>query len=117
MTFSSYLDQALAGAPRFGHREHLHLTWLAIRDHGVPGATSLISEGFRHHGGDKYHATVTRAWVELVGFHMAPDFDAVLARNPALLDKDLLLRFYSPAVLDSPGARDGWVPPDKAPLP
>ncbi|MFG1924616.1 hypothetical protein [Cryptosporangium sp. NPDC048952] len=111
MSFSSLMDEVMADAPRFGHREHVHLTWLAVRSHGVPGATDLISEGIRRVGGAKYHATVTRAWVELVG----SDFDTFIRGNPALLDKDLLLRYYSPEVLAS--GRDGWVAPDKAPLP
>ena len=31
MTFDVLLDQVLSDAPRFGHREHVHLTWLAVR--------------------------------------------------------------------------------------
>jgi hypothetical protein len=37
--------------------------------------------------------------------------------HPELLDKQLLLRFYSPAVLSSPAARACWVAPDLNPIP
>jgi hypothetical protein len=69
----------------------------------------------------KYNATVSRAWVELVGHHVAEadaaDFDAFAERHPALLDKKLLTRFYRASTLASAPARSGWVEPDLAPLP
>ena len=110
---------------RFGHREHLHLTWLAVRRFGPAAAVDLVSDGIRRtarYAGapQKYHATVSRAWVELVACHTVPgedDFDAFLARNPALLDKRLLTRFYRSTTLASVAARHGWVPPDLRPIP
>jgi hypothetical protein len=44
----------------------------------------------------------------------APDesFDELVRRNPGLLDKRLLTRFYSSRTLASPAARTGWVEPD-----
>jgi hypothetical protein len=39
-------------------------------------------------------------------------FDELLRRNPGLLDKRLLTRFYSSRLLASPAARTGWVEPD-----
>jgi hypothetical protein len=119
MTFDLLLDQVLADAPRFGHREHVHLTWLAVRAHGVAGATQLVSDGIQRMAPQQHHATITRAWVELVGFHVAAeaDFDTFLSRNPPLLDKGLLLRFYQPATLASAAARQGWMAPDKEPFP
>jgi hypothetical protein len=123
--FDALLAQVMASADRFGHREHLHLTWLAVRRYGAAAATPLISAGIqrtaRYAGRpQKYHATVSRAWVELVAHHLpdGPDsFDAFLARFPPLLDKRLLGRHYSPSRLSSAEARSGWVEPDLAPLP
>ncbi|WP_432840649.1 hypothetical protein [Dactylosporangium sp. CA-092794] len=62
---------------------------------------------------------MSRAWVEVIARRMSPadgSFDAFCARNPDVLDKKLLLRFYRPATLASPEARSGWVPPDLAAL-
>jgi len=69
----------------------------------------------------KYNATVSRAWVELVGHHAGQsgtaDFDAFTGQHPALLDKKLLGHFYRSATLASSAARTGWVEPDLAPFP
>ncbi|SDM44540.1 hypothetical protein [Allokutzneria albata] len=112
---------------RFGHREHVHFTWFAVRCFGLPVAIDVVSDSIqrtaRYAGApQKYNATVSRAWVELVAHHVAEadadeDFDAFLARNPALMDKRLLLRFYRSATLARSEARTGWVEPDLAPFP
>jgi hypothetical protein len=126
MSFQALFDEVMAGAGHFGHRQHVHLTWLAVRRHGVEEAIAVVGEGIRQtarYAGapQKYHATVSRAWVEAVGYHAAEhdftDFDAFAEANPALLDKRLLSRFYSSAVLASAGARAGWVEPDREPFP
>jgi hypothetical protein len=124
--FDELMAEVLAVSERFGHREHVHLTWLAVRRCGVPVAVGLVSDGIRRTAGyagapQKYHATVSRAWVELVGHHAAEcgegEFAAFADRNPALLDKRLLTRFYRPVTLASPRAKSGWVEPDLAPFP
>jgi hypothetical protein len=124
--FAELMAEVTSTAPRFGHRQHVHLTWLAVRRHGTAAAVGLISEGIqgvaRYAGAPrKYNATVSRAWVELVGHHAehddAADFDTFAAATPALLDKRLLARFYRSATLASDAARTGWVEPDLAPFP
>jgi hypothetical protein len=124
--FKELMEEVMATADRFGHREHVHLTWLAVRRFGTPAAVGLVSGGIqaiaREHGApQKYNATVTRAWVELVGHHAAaanaPDFDTFAEQHPALLDKRLLTRFYRPATLASSAARAAWTEPDLAPFP
>jgi hypothetical protein len=125
-TFDELMTEVMATAERFGHREHIHLTWLAARRCGVPAAVGLVSDGIqrtaRYAGApQKYHVTVSRAWVELVGHHAAEhgegDFATFAEDHPALLDKRLLTRFYRLATLASPQARTGWVEPDLAPFP
>ncbi|MFF0061399.1 hypothetical protein ACFYRC_07595 [Streptomyces sp. NPDC005279] len=124
--FDDLMAEVMASTEHFGHRQHIHLTWLAVRRYGVPAAVRLVSEGIqrtaRYAGApQKYHATVSRAWVELVGHHAADDdtktFSAFAEHHPALLDKRLLTRFYRPATLASAPARTGWVAPDLAPFP
>ena len=109
----------------FRHRQHIHLAFLAVRRYGTRQATDKISAWLRHltaHAPQKYHATVTRAWTEIVGHHVAADpsvteFEAFAEQNPALLDKRLLTRHYTAATLASPQARTGWVDPDIAAFP
>jgi hypothetical protein len=124
--FANLMGEATATAGRFGHREHIHLTWLAVRRYGTAAAVDLVSDGIRHtarYAGvpQKYNATVSRAWVELVGHHVensdTTDFNAFADQHPALLDKRLLARFYRPSTLASAPARTGWVEPDVAPFP
>jgi len=124
--FDELMAEATAGATGFGHREHVHLTWLAVRRLGVAAATDLVSTGIREtarYAGapQKYHVTMSRAWVELVAFHVAEadaaTFGEFAAHHRALLDKRLLSRFYSSAVLAGPAARTRWVEPDRSPMP
>lgn len=125
-TFEALMAQVMATAQRFGHREHVHLTWLAVRSCGTSRAVALVSDGIqstaRYAGApQKYHVTVSRAWVELVGHHVdahpETDFSAFAEQNSALLDKRLLTRFYRSATLAGDAARDGWVEPDLVPFP
>jgi hypothetical protein len=120
------MTEAMTGTARFGHRQHVHLTWLAVRRYGTDAASELVSEGIRRtarYAGapQKYNATVSRAWVELVGHHAdhtdTADFGIFADRNPALLDKKLLTRFYRSSTLASDRARTGWVQPDLSPFP
>jgi len=109
----------------FRHRQHIHLAFIAVRRYGAAQAADRISGWIRHltaHAPQKYHATITRAWTEIVGHHVAADpsvtdFDVFAERNRALLDKRLLARHYTAALLASPQARAGWVEPDAAAFP
>ena len=135
--FGSLMTEVLAGSGgRFGHRQHVQLTWLAVRRYGMPAAIRLVSDGIRRtarYAGapQKYHETISRAWVELVAHHaigypargarhpagQEADFATFAAANPLLLDKRLLTRFDRPATLATPAARTSWVEPDRAPFP
>ena len=124
--FAELMAEVMATADRFGHRQHVHLTWLAVRRFGTAAALGLVSGGIRgaaRYAGapQKYSATVTRAWVELIGHHAsqsgAADFATFAGQHPALLDKRLLTRFYRSTTLASDAARTSWVEPDLAPFP
>ena len=100
-TFEVLMAEVMASAERFGHREHVHLTWLAVRRYGADAAVGLVSDGIqrtaRYAGTpQKYNATVSRAWVELAAHHAhetdTQDFDAFADHHAALLDKRLLTR-------------------------
>ncbi|MEU2632600.1 hypothetical protein, partial [Kitasatospora sp. NPDC007106] len=45
--FTQLMDEVMATADRFGHRQHVHLTWLAVRRHGTAAAVDLIGDGIR----------------------------------------------------------------------
>ena len=114
-------------AGEFRHRQHIHLAFLAVRRYGIPEATGKICGWIRgiaayERAPQKYHHTVSRAWVELVAHHVeadpeCDDFDVFARRNPALLDKRLLSRHYRSSMLAAEPARHGWVEPDLLPFP
>ena len=111
-----------SGTGAFRHRQHVHLAFIAIRRYGPERAAEQVGSWIRcltAHAPQKYHATITRAWTEIVAHHVAADrsvtdFDAFAERYPALLDKRLLTRHYTSAALASPQARADWVEPDLA---
>jgi hypothetical protein len=124
--FEELMAEVMTSGDTFGHREHVHLTWLAVRRTGMPTAVALVSDWIRRtarYAGapQKYHVTVSRAWVELVAHHAAedpaPDFTTFAGRNRELLDKRLLTRFYRSRTLAGSRARTGWVEPDLTPFP
>jgi hypothetical protein len=123
-------EQLMLGATevgtRFGHREHVKLTWLAVRRYELSDACAVIADGIRRTARyqgvpQKYNATMTRAWVEVIAHHARelPDasFDEFVGAHPAVLDKRLLARHYRSTTLAGHAARTGWVPPDLAPFP
>ena len=114
-------------ADQFHHREHLRVAWLYLKSSDATRAAERMSAGIRrfanHHGAnEKYHHTVTLFWMRLVAVALVetPDgcaFDEFLAAHPELGDKHLPANYYSPDLLASRAARDGWVEPDLQPLP
>lgn len=107
----------------FHHRDHLRATFLYLGQFGeeetrVRLAAAILRYADARGGAEKYHQTITLAWIRLVALasQNAEDFDTMLAAQPWLLDKNSLARYYSPAALQSPEARQGWVEPDREPL-
>jgi hypothetical protein len=107
----------------FHHRDHLRVTYLYLRQFGEQETQARLGPAILRYatarnGAEKYHQTITVAWIRLVAAASAgtTDFDAMLAAHPELLEKSLLERYYSSAVLASPEARAAWVEPDRAPL-
>lgn len=121
------MAQVVPAGGAFRHRQHIHLAFLAVQRYGAARAAEVVAGWIRHiaayeRAPQKFNATVTRAWTEIVAHHVAAgppgiDFDSFAQRSPALLDKRLLARHYSARVLASTAARTGWVEPDLAPFP
>jgi hypothetical protein len=111
----------------FRHRDHLRLSWLAVRRHGGSLAEEVVAAGIRnfaHHNshGLLYHDTMTRFWVRLVGHAVSDrpeivDFEEFLAAYPLLLDKNTPLRHWSRGAMFGAEARAAWRDPDLVALP
>jgi N-formylglutamate deformylase len=111
----------------FHHRDHLRLAWIYLEQFGLAKARERLAESIRryalYHGkSEKYHHTVTIAWLQLIehavrGASGGASFEDVLKQFPGLLNRKALDQYYSAAALGSPAARTSFVPPDKEPLP
>ena len=117
----------------FRHYDHLRLAWIFLRESGgarsrditvaTDRMTRTIQRFASHHGASqKYHDTMTRAYMLFVAAHvrMTPhldDFGEFAVAHPELFDRALPFHYYSDSRLMSSAARAGWVEPDLRPLP
>jgi hypothetical protein len=97
----------------FHHRDHVRLARFYIARYGVSGAEERIATGIRRYAAhlgisQKYHHTITIAWVRLVAY---------TTDSEAVLDPKYLAQFYSDQLLASADARNAFVSPNKRPLP
>lgn len=120
------LHEILETHGRFAHREHLELAWSYLRRYPIDEALEAMAAAIRHvarlHGAEeKYHETMTRAWLHFVAVHMqrwgGDSFEEFLERNPALRESSLIEHFYSQALIGGELARASWTPPDLRRLP
>lgn len=112
----------------FPHGAHLRAVWLYLRDLPMAEGTARFMERLQFNvrirgAEDKYHATVTWAFVLLVNERMVRHRDArtweeFLAQNRDLLDdgKGVLGRYYRPETLGSDLARRVFLMPDRLAL-
>jgi hypothetical protein len=105
----------------FHHRDHLRLAWIQIRRLGLERASDAVAGAIRqfaarHGHADRYHETMTRFWLRVVGLginrHPTLPFDDLLAAEPHLLDKNLPYRHWSRERMGSDEARRQWMEPD-----
>lgn len=99
----------------FGHAAHVRAAYLYLRESDFAAALERIRRAIRNytrHLGkpDRYHETITVAYVALIQQHIcergnAGGWAAFACANAELFQPDLLRRFYSRAQLDSDIAR------------
>jgi hypothetical protein len=99
----------------FHHADHIRLAQIYLKRYstaeGIERFRASIIRFAAHHGkSDKYHETITIAWMRLV-------IDTAPADSAKLFDKKYIETFYSPELLGTDAARMGFVEPDRAALP
>jgi hypothetical protein len=122
----AFFNAELANS-EFHHSDHLRVAWLSVRRHGLMEAETRVTEGIRrfaavHGHAARYHDTMTRFWVRLVGHAVSnrpeiDDFDTFLSAYPMLLDPGLPFRHWRREAMFTPEARAAWREPDLVPLP
>ncbi len=111
----------------FRHCDHIHLAWLHLRQGGLAEASDRFSATLcrfaAHHGvSEKYHHTITLAWMRLIAaaVRLTPhinDFNQFAMAHAFLFEVKLPWAFYSSERMGSEEARTGWVELDLHPLP
>ncbi len=111
----------------FHHADHIRLAWIFLGQMEETEATRRIERAIRRYAehnsiGQKYHHTITLAWMKLVAAARratphAVCFDSFAGQHPELLAEKKLNNYYSPERLACPEARSGWLEPDLGPLP
>ena len=120
---SALLDGGV-DASRFGHGQHVRAAWALLEDVGLertlasyPAAIRRIAA--RHDAPQRYHATITLAYLFLIDerrrAHPRASWDEFAAANPDLLSwsPSILERYYSRERLWSDDARRFFVLPDR----
>ena len=127
MTDTQFLERfenQTLGEAEFRHRDHVRLAWLYLRRFPLPDAISVFSSGLKKFAArlgkaDRYHETITLAYLLLINERMArgpasdawPDF---AARNPDLFrwKGGILDSYYRAETLSSEVARCAFVFPE-----
>jgi hypothetical protein len=113
------------------HRAHLTVALWYVEHHPPAEALDLVRAGILRlnaaHGVPTtptrgYHETITRLYLRLVSHHRRQAEPGAWHERAnrlveALGTRDLPLRYYSEARLNSAVARAGWLEPDLRPLP
>ena len=111
----------------FHHADHIRLAWTYLRRFGESVAAERMAQSIAryaaHHGAtQKFHITITAAWMRLLtaALRTTPEiarFETFADAHPLLFDQGTLKKYYSAELLKSPQARTSWLEPDLCALP
>jgi hypothetical protein len=116
--FLAALEDCTLPADAFRHRDHLRAAWLYPQRMPFGAALDRMRATLQRYAAslgrpDRYHETITVAYMSLVqahrALHPADCWDDFVARNPELFAAGLLTSYYDRATLDSPLARQVFV--------
>jgi hypothetical protein len=122
--FLTALESCTLPEREFGHAAHVRAAYLCLAALGFAGALQKMQELIQrfaalHGKPTRYHETITVAYLALVRRALFEGGDcggwgAFAHANPALLERGLLLQYYSSRVLDSDLARQVFLLPGDA---
>ena len=121
--FVRAFEDASLPAGEFTHAAHVRAGWWYLRHYPIGQAIDRFSRALRafadaNGASGKYHETVTVVWMLLIAERLGTagdlEWPAFAARHAELFAKPgPLLKYYSPATLESERARHGFVMPDR----
>jgi hypothetical protein len=129
--FLAAFEAAAIPSKRWGHRDHVRMAYLYLRDHPFDEALARIRSGIRalnrandvpETADSGYHETATVAWASIVASCIAhhgsaEGFESFSVANPHLCQRTLLRLYYTRDRILSVEARADFVAPDLAELP
>lgn len=113
----------------FNHRSHIRLAYVYLVENNTNIAVRSMRNslfGLLKHAkidtSQKYHETLTKAWVLAVHHFMnqtdsSESADHFIERNTLMLDSNIMMTHYSEKVLFSEQARQAFIQPDLEPIP
>lgn len=115
-------EAATLDVAAFDHAEHVRMAYLMLARHPFDEALARYAGALRRIAAgagvpEKFHMTITVAFLALVAERMerdgeaGSDWESFAARHPELLDRRCLTRWYAPGVLASAVARRTFVLP------
>ena len=107
---------------QFANADHFRLAWLLLRSAPLDEAEQKARDTIRGFGAlygkaDRYHETITLAWMRLMATHCESTFEEFLRKNEPNLNLATLHLYWTPELLASEEARTKWLPPDRQSLP
>ena len=118
-----YFEAAQEPPGGFHHREHVRVAWIYLRRDAMPVALDRFRAGLRrfaeaHGKPERYHETITTAYVLLIAERMQEtpaSWETFAEAHPDLLgwSPSILDRYYTPETLKSERARREFVAPDR----
>ena len=113
--FLAALEDGSLPPDQFDHAAHVRAAWLCLRREGFAGGMAAFRKRLRafaarHGAPEKYHETVTVAFLALIHERLhdasdGEDWSGFTARNADLFRRDILQRYYRPETLASPKAK------------
>lgn len=126
--FVAALENCRIGPEDFDHAAHVRLAYAYLCALDPEAACARMKSSllrFLGHVGanpEKFHETMTRAWILAVRHFMdtvgpTTSYTQFIERAPDLLDARIMLTHYSVETLFSDAARERFVDPDIQPIP
>jgi hypothetical protein len=113
----------------FDHRSHIRLAYVYLATNSTDQSVNLmrvtLTALLKHAGVDpsqKYHETLTEAWILAVNHFMkntddSQSADDFIEKNSVILDSKIMMTHYCAEVLFSDEARKAFVEPNLDPIP
>lgn len=127
--FKERVEKLVLAAAEFDHKAHLRLAYIYLSGNSVSKSVDLMRHalhGLLEHAGiepsEKYHETLTKAWILAVCHFMkcsagSSSSEHFLKENEVLLNPKVMLTHYSESVLFSKDARVKFIEPDLEQIP